>query len=288
LSSLLKQHLETILGEPVKTISAVSGGDISNAHMVTTANERYFVKRSNDSSASAMYEAETKGLQQLAATNTIKVPIIFKIGHLGDVSYLVMEHVESKRPSEQDFERLGYQLAQLHLAWTATRFGNDHDNFIGSLPQSNRQHIDWATFYVEERLLPQLEMAMRQELLSKQQIPPATKMRDVCQYFFGEVRPSLLHGDLWGGNYLISTDGIPYLIDPAVYVGHSEVDLAMSRLFGGFGNAFYRAYHEIISPHENQKDCNDIYQLYYLLVHLNLFGSSYRSSVLRILGKYFR
>ena len=287
MSSLLQQHLEILLGEPIKAVTPVSGGDISNAHKVETAHARYFVKSSSGSSALAMYEAEAKGLLQLAATNTVAVPKVYTTRRFTGYSYLVMEFVESKRPSKRNLELFGQQLAQLHRAQTDALFGNDHDNFIGSLPQSNRQHIDWATFYAKERLWPQLKMAVKSNLLSDTQLPNTENILNTCQQFFGDVAPSLLHGDLWGGNYLISTDGTPYLIDPAVYVGHSEVDLAMSRLFGGFGNGFYNAYHEIIPPHENQQELNDLYQLYYLLVHLNLFGSSYQGSVLRVLQRYF-
>ncbi|UJH67157.1 fructosamine kinase family protein [Allomuricauda sp. SCSIO 65647] len=283
----LLEHLESLLNEPIKKICPVSGGDISTAHKVETAHGLYFVKSSNDPNAFPMYEAEAKGLRQLAATNTIAIPKTHTTGQFEGVSYLVMEFVESKRPSEKDFERLGSKLAELHRTTMPPFFGNDHDNFIGSLPQCNQQHVDWATFYVRERLLPQIKMGWQQNLLSKQQIPSTAKMLDVCQNLFGKVTPSLLHGDLWGGNYLIASNGTPYLIDPAVYAGHSAVDLAMSRLFGGFGTSFYEAYHEVIPPHQNQRQCNDVYQLYYLLVHLNLFGSSYRNSVLVLLKQYF-
>ncbi len=284
---LLEQHLESLLNEPVKKTRPVSGGDISSAHQVETAHGLYFVKSSNDPNAYRMYDAEAKGLQQLAATNTIAVPQTHTAKQFEGISYLVMEFVESQRPSEKDFERLGHQLAKLHQAATNGLFGNNHDNFIGSLPQSNQQHADWATFYVQERLLPQIKMAIRQNLLSEQQMRATKKMFDVCQSLFGEVALSLLHGDLWGGNYLIASNGTPYLIDPAAYSGHSEVDLAMSRLFGGFGTSFYGAYYEVITPHQNQPQLNDLYQLYYLLVHLNLFGSSYLGGVLRILKRYF-
>lgn len=287
MSTSIQQHLQILLGESIKAVSPVSGGDISRAHSVETSHTGYFVKSSSGRHAPAMYEAEAKGLQQLKATKTIEVPEVYKSGNIDGVSYLVMEFVTSKQPSERDFEHLGRQLAQLHLAETDPQFGNDYDNFIGSLPQSNRQHKDWATFYTEERLVPQLKMAVELKLLSEKQLPATENMLKTCQNLFGQVTPSLLHGDLWGGNYLISIDGVPYLIDPAVYIGHSEVDLAMSRLFGGFGTSFYESYHDIIPPHENQKELNDIYQLYYLLVHLNLFGSSYRGSVLRILQRYF-
>ena len=235
-----------------------------------------------------MYQAEAKGLQRLAATQTIAVPEVVLVDeHEGD-AYLVMYYVKSKRPAPYDFEQLGRQLAKLHQTATNAAFGNDHDNYIGSLPQSNSSKADWPTFYVKERLLPQYKLAGHKGLLSAQQLPSEESLVPVCTSLFGKVKPALLHGDLWGGNFLIATDGSPYLIDPAVYYGHSEVDLAMSKLFGGFGGQFYSAYHEIIPPHDNQSALTEIYQLYYLLVHLNLFGRSYLGSVLQITERYFK
>ncbi|WP_343486485.1 fructosamine kinase family protein [Allomuricauda sp. d1] len=285
--SSFQKHLEDQLSEEIKQKSHVSGGDISNAYKIDTAKSTYFVKSSSDDQALKMYEAEAKGLQQIAATKTIATPKVITKGEFEGSDYLVLEFIASKRPNLQDFERLGVQLASLHQAKNDAVFGNDHDNFIGSLPQCNKRHQNWAEYYVQERLVPQLHMAEQKSLLTIAQIPETEILLNRCRQLLGEVPPSLLHGDLWGGNYLITTDGTPYLIDPAVYVGHSEVDIAMTKLFGGFGESFYKAYHEIIPPNENQSELTDIYQLYYLLVHLNLFGSSYLGSVLRILKKYF-
>ena len=130
-------------------------------------------------------------------------------------------------------------------------------------------------------------MAVDAHLFPAGAIPATGKMEQVCSGLFGTVNPSLLHGDLWGGNYLISLDGTPYLIDPAVYYGHSEMDLAMTRLFGGFSSSFFNTYYDIVPPHPHQSDLTALYQLYYLLVHLNLFGTSYLPGVQRTLTKYF-
>ena len=200
----------------------------------------------------------------------------------------MLEFIESKEPDSGDFERLGQQLAELHLVSQDSEFGGPHDNFIGHLPQSNTMESSWVTFYVEQRLLPQMQLACKKGLLNKETIPLMENLIEVCNTIMGKVTPSLLHGDLWGGNFLIASDGTPVLIDPSTYVGHSEVDLAMSRLFGGFGSSFYAAYHEQIKPQPRQKDLMEMYQLYYLLVHLNLFGGSYKNSVLSIINKYFR
>jgi fructosamine-3-kinase len=181
---------------------------------------------------------------------------------------------------------LGKQLANLHLNKSKT-FGFNTDNFIGTLPQSNTTHHNWVDFYVEERLVPQLKIAIQRHLLTPAEVPDLSTMKLKTVDIFKYVQPSLLHGDLWSGNYLISKDGIPYLIDPAAYYGHSEVDIAMSLLFGGFDNSFYEAYHAVIPKETDTIARIELYQLYYLLVHLNLFGSSYYNSVKRITNKYF-
>ena len=201
-------------------------------------------------------------------------------------SFLILEWIESKRPDNKDFEELGKQLAALHQ-YSCKSFGLNHDNFIGSLNQTNKQHLNWTGFYIEERLLPQLHLAKAKGLLNPKEIPTTTTMQHFLKSLFKTVKPSLLHGDLWSGNYLISTNGAPYLIDPAVYYGHHEVDIAMTKLFGGFSNDFYKAYHDIIPKDTNTNQRIEIYQLYYLLVHLNLFGSSYYCSVTSILKRFF-
>lgn len=279
--------MERVLGGKIQNTISISGGDISNTNGLVTANGLYFIKSSKEVQASMMYGAEAKGLQQMANTNTIKVPKVICTGTNEGLSYLILEYIEAKRPDSEDFERLGIQIAGLHKVATFKSFGNKNDNYIGSLAQSNTEHCNWSEFYVAERLIPQLKLAIDKGLLGTGELPLEEKMAAVCNSLFGEVGPSLLHGDFWRGNYLISKAGTPYLIDPAVYCGHSEVDLAMSKLFGGFDSIFYQAYHEIIPAHENQAELTEIYQLYYLLVHLNLFGSSYYSSVLNILKKYF-
>ncbi|MEM9076426.1 MAG: fructosamine kinase family protein [Bacteroidota bacterium] len=283
----LKHHLETVLGSFILRDNAVSGGDIANAEVIETATDRFFLKTSTKPWAEELFISESRGLKQLEATQTVKVPKVQAHGGFNETGYLVLEFIESKRPDSRDFERLGQQLAELHLVPQTNEFGDSHDNFIGHLPQSNSMESSWVTFYVEQRLLPQIDLASKRDLLNDDAIPSKTKMREVCRSIIGEAQPSLLHGDLWGGNFLIAINGTPVLIDPSTYVGHSEVDLAMSRLFGGFGQSFYAAYHDRIKPHPRQKYLIEIYQLYYLLVHLNLFGSSYRNSVETIIKKYF-
>ncbi|XCF05683.1 fructosamine kinase family protein [Tamlana crocina] len=282
----LKIHLSGILNEDICSMSPVHGGDISTAYKIETATNAYFLKTNQASSALTMFEIEANGLNLIGSTNTIKTPKVLFCNRFGNHAFLLMEFIESKSPSAKDFEHLGQQLAQLHQC-SSKNFGLETDNFIGSLPQSNTQHSNWVDFYIHERLQPQFKLAHQKHLLTSSEIPSVKKMNNSLSPLFKNIKPSLLHGDLWSGNYLISKDGTPYLIDPAVYFGHNEVDIAMSKLFGGFGESFYQSYVEIFPFSDETSARIDIYQLYYLLVHLNLFGNSYRNSVKTILEKYF-
>ncbi|WP_303316042.1 fructosamine kinase family protein [Flavivirga abyssicola] len=282
----LKSLLSKILNESITKVSPVHGGDISKAFKIETSNNAYFLKSNNVSNASNMFQIEAYGLQVIRKTNTIKTPKVLACDTFQNVAFLLMEFIDSKSPSSVDYKNLGYQLAQLHQC-TSDSFGLDQDNFIGSLPQSNRQNTTWVDFYTTERLLPQLELAKQKQLLSKNECPSIQNIKSTLESLFTNIKPALLHGDLWSGNYLISKDGTPYLIDPAIYYGHHEVDIAMTKLFGGFDTSFYETYSSLFKNDENTSTRIEIYQLYYLLVHLNLFGRSYYGSVSSILKKYF-
>lgn len=283
----LKNHIEYLLCIKIEKVQPVSGGDISKAYLLTTDREQFFCKVNLSPSAFAMFLAEKAGLNAIAKAKSIATPKVFVCEKWETGSFLLMEYIAAKRPSPKDMALLGHQLAALHKLSTRETFGWEADNFIGSLPQSNKTHADWTEFYASERLLPQLKMAQDSGLLSSAQIPSETILMKTCERHFPETRPCLLHGDLWGGNYIISQNGAPYLVDPAVYYGHHEADIAMTRLFGGFDTSFYQAYAEHFKKIGGEMERNDIYQLYFLLVHLNLFGVSYRDRCNAILQKYF-
>ncbi|WP_248723909.1 fructosamine kinase family protein [Seonamhaeicola sp. ML3] len=281
----LKKHLGNILYENIENLQPISGGDISQAYRIDTNNSSYFLKL-NGADKLNMFKTEAYGLELIAKTNTIKTPKILAFDVFENSAFLLMEFVESKSPTAQDFKALGKQLAALHQC-TSESFGLDTNNFIGSLTQSNNQHESWTDFYIDERLIPQLDLAKSKGLLNAKEIPLTSAMKDALQTLFQNIKPSLLHGDLWSGNYLIASNGTPYLIDPAVYYGHSEIDIAMTKLFGGFSNHFYEAYFDTMPPDDYTNQRIEIYQLYYLLVHLNLFGRSYYGSVASILKSFF-
>ncbi len=231
-------HIGHILGCKVIKIETVSGGDISKAYKIYTRTHRFFCKVNENPSALQMFNTEKAGLEHIEHTKTIRVPEILGCGQHRGIFYLLMEFIPSKSADSKAFETLGHQLAKMHSFPVGNSFGWRQDNFIGSLAQSNKNHPDWSQFYVQERLLPQLKMANEKRLLDFDEIPSENKLVKGCQQFFTNTTPSLLHGDLWSGNYLIDNQGIPYLIDPAVYYGHHEVDIAMTKLFGGFGSFF--------------------------------------------------
>jgi fructosamine-3-kinase len=282
----LQDYISSLLKETILSVLPVSGGDISNSYKINTLKKSYFIKTNQSRDALTMFQAETYALDLIRSTNTIKTPEIMFCETFHEYSFLILEFIESKSPSSHDFKTLGTKLAKLHQI-TSDVFGLDEDNFIGSLFQSNKQNTSWVEFYTKERLLPQLQLVKQNGLLSNNECPSEIVITEILGNLFQNVKPSLLHGDLWSGNYLIAKDGTPYLIDPATYYGHHEVDIAMSKLFGGFGEDFYKAYHKIHSIDTKTSSRLEIYQLYYLLVHLNLFGKSYYSSVNRILKKYF-
>lgn len=274
------------IDEEIVSTKPLSGGSISSSYLIITNKSKYFLKVNSASNALNMFHEEQLGLNAIESTKTIAVPHVYFVDILDPFAFILMDYIESKRPSSIDYQRLGIELAELHKV-AFEEIGFTSDNFIGSLPQSNKKHESWSNFYWNERIYPQLQLALNAGLLSAEEIPSQEKFTSLFNSIVDEFKPSLLHGDFWGGNYLISEDGTPYLIDPAVYNGHNMVDIAMSQLFGSFGQEFYDSYHKIIERPKHYNEQIDLYQLYYLLVHLNLFGKGYYSSVSTILSRYF-
>lgn len=274
---------------PIRSIHAVGGGYINIAQRIETGQDRYFLKW-NSAGAPDLFLAEARGLGLLAATQTLRVPRVLHTAPPTDSTpaYILMEWLEPSVERELHQELLGRQLASLHQAGTAVAYGLDHDNYIGSTPQLNGWEADWVVFYRERRLRPQLELARRNGLL------PAARQRSLDRllarldtWLVGvERRPALLHGDLWIGNVLIGPAGEPALIDPAVYYGDREAELAYTELFAGFGARFYRAYHEVWPLDAGYAERRDLYNLYHLLNHLNLFGEGYGPQVDMVLRRY--
>lgn len=283
----LIKYISQLTNKEFQTIHSLSGGSISSAYALKWKEGAYFLKVNANSDALDMFVAEKKGLQAIEETDTIAVPKVHCVHVYNGKAFLLMDYIESKPANANDYRALGTQTAKLHLNYK-DKFGFTSNNFIGSLPQSNTQYTDWISFYWHQRIAPQLKLAKQSKMLMSNEIISDQRATSVFEELLGKnVKPSILHGDLWAGNYLIATNGTPYLIDPATYWGHSMVDIAMSKLFGGFGNEFYAAYHNIIEHPNNYNAQIDLYQLYFLLVHLNLFGRSYYGSVSSLLKRYF-
>jgi protein-ribulosamine 3-kinase len=252
----------------------VPGGSINRCYRWATSGAPLFVKVAARA-ALPMFEAEAAGLAELERARSLRVPRVRACGALADGAFLALEWLEPGVPSEACEERLGERLAAQHRV-TAREFGWTHDNTIGSTPQANGALAGWAEFFRERRLRPQLELASDRGFASLLAEPGARLLAAVGR-LLGEHRPaaSLLHGDLWGGNWFPGADGEPVVFDPAVYYGDREADLAMTRLFGGFGRAFYRGYTAVAPLPPGWERRGELYNLYHVLNHANLFGFSY-------------
>jgi len=254
----------------VRGATPVGGGSINEAYRLEgTDGTCYFVKL-NDSRHLDMFVAEAAGLEAIAATNTIRVPRPLAHGSMGRQSFLVLEHLELD--SRGNAKRLGEQLAALHRC-EAQRFGFAADNFIGTTPQPNPWTDDWLTFWRIHRLGFQLRLAEKNGY-GGQLHSLGEKLMNALPAFFADYtpQPSLLHGDLWNGNHAFLADGTPAIFDPAVYYGDRECDLAMTELFGGYPADFYAAYRAVYPLDPGYAARRELYNLYHILNHVNLFG----------------
>ena len=268
----------------IDACTPVSGGCINTGYRVSGAGRRYFVKV-NSAARTAMFEAELEGLAAIAATGTLRVPRPLCVGCDADHSWLVLEDLELAPAAEQAMAALGARLAALHRCG-APRFGWHRDNTIGATPQRNDWSPDWIEFWRERRLACQLQLAADNGYGGALQ-RLGTRLLAHIQDFFVHERPapSLLHGDLWGGNAACIAGGEPVAFDPACYYGDREADLAMTELFGGFPPAFYAAYRNAWPLPAEYAVRRDLYNLYHVLNHLNLFGSGYRAQAERMIER---
>jgi fructosamine-3-kinase len=275
------QAVEAALGSPVMRWRAVSGGDINQAHAAELADGRTVFVKSNDHAPAGMFAAEAQGLAWLAEARALRIPAVLAQGP----DFLVLEHIESVAPAREHDEQLGRGLAALH-GFGAPSFGLQHDNFIGRLDQGNGPLATWADFYRTRRLEPQLRLAIHGGCASPGMRRGFDRILPRLEELVGPAEPpARLHGDLWGGNAIVDEHGRPCLIDPAVYGGHREVDLAMMRLFGGFGAQVFAVYHEAFPLAPGHEARIPLYQLYFLMVHVNLFGGGYIAQVEHALGR---
>ncbi len=292
LCSSLKEAVLLVCGRDiaVEKKQTVHGGDANDAFRLFLSNGQALFLKANSISNADFFRAEAEGIAAIKATGAIRVPHVHAIGTDDGYSFLLMEFIERAGSARDFWEKLGTDLASMHKADTSSfvkdgKYGFNSDNYIGAGKQKNTSKGSWVEFFSECRLRPQFELAS--SYYGGDIIRKANRLLDNLDRFLYEPEdPALLHGDLWSGNYMSDEKGQPMLIDPAVYVGCNEADIAMTELFGGFDRRFYSAYFEAMGAVPGYEDRRDLYNLYHLTNHLNLFGSAYLSAVVRTIQKY--
>jgi fructosamine-3-kinase len=278
-------QIATATGDPFRPAPPrdVGGGCISSAIVLDDGRRTVFVKL-NRAELLDMFEAEAAGLAEIAATRSIRVPTPICTGTAGARAFIAMEHLPLGGRGSRSAAAAGEQLAAMHRA-TRDHFGWVRDNTIGATPQRNHERSDWIAFWREQRLGFQLDLAARHGYGGRLQ-QRGERLLDGCAALIDHApSPSLLHGDLWGGNMGYTDAGQPVIFDPAVYYGDREADLAMTELFGGFGADFYAAYNAAWPLDSGYATRKTLYNLYHIINHLNLFGGGYQSQAERMIDR---
>jgi len=288
LSGVIQELLESDTG--VDAVRAISGGDINEAYLVSLNDGRKIFLKVNSQKNIRYFETEEIGLAAIRDTKTIRVPQVLKAGRAGGHACLAMEYLEAAPKKSDYWEHFGRQLAAMHRADTSKftpggKYGFLTDNYIGAGEQINSVHGSWITFFRKCRL--EVQFLKAQHYFDAAGRRAMQRLLDCLdKYLIEPEYPSLLHGDLWGGNFVTGPDGYAWLIDPAVYVGAAEADLAMTELFGGFSPVFYDTCRECGTIMPGYEDRREIYNLYHLLNHLNLFGGGYYGAVMHTVRRY--
>ena len=286
----INQFIEHIVRDKLNvnepfTYSFLSGGCINSAIKLTAAGMNYFLKWNDLDLYPKMFEKEAVGIDLLRKTGTVKMPEVLSVGDYEDQAYLLLEWLDSAPRSRDYWNILAEDLAQLHQN-SHSEFGLDEYNYIGSLEQFNTNYSSWSEFFIVNRLQPMIALARNKGELQSSTQKKIESLFPKLDNYFPEEAPALIHGDLWSGNLMTGPDGKPWLIDPAVYYGHREMELALTTLFGGFSEEFYEHYNEVFPLEKDFGERIDLYNLYPLLVHLNLFGSSYLYNIQLTIKKY--
>lgn len=283
----IRTILENEFDLVVEKEQSVSGGSINRAHKLHTNQGTLFLKW-NQTAPENFFEVEAKGLELLGSTDAdVRVPTVVATQPSSSDApgFLLLEYVREGSGTTSDSYNFGSELAKLHNTFSEY-FGLPYDNYIGSLPQQNGEYDDWVSFFVEKRINPQLKMAVDSGKLSQSLLGNWKRLSKKLKDLLPPTKPCLIHGDLWGGNYLFDENGTGVLIDPAVYYGHPEMDLAFTKMFGGFSPSFYEGYDSVSPLEDGFSDRVPIYNMYPLLVHVNLFGGHYASQFERFIQKF--
>lgn len=285
----LKEEIESQLSKKISKVvlidevSSLSGGCINNALKIETTAGIFFLKTNSAKVYPGMFHAEAEGLKLLSCVDNLEIPGVILHEEAAGLSFILLEWIEPGRRQNNFFEEFGKRIAELHKH-THTFFGLSHDNYIGSLRQSNKQTVNGINFFIEQRLIKQLDIAGK--AISHSTTMQFDALFKKLPSLIPAEAPALLHGDLWNGNFMMAHNGNPCIFDPAVYYGFREADLAMTKLFGGFDESFYQAYHSQFPLQAGWEHRMDIYNLYPLLVHVNLFGGGYTAQMSSILKRY--
>jgi len=271
--------------QQITEVIKLDGGCINDACTLITRDGKFFLKYNSSAAYTDMFEKEAAGLKTLAETKAIQVPDVLGFDKTENFTYLLLKHIEKGVAPKNFWVEFGTKLANLHQNTWLT-FGLDYDNYIGSLVQTNQLHTDFYSFFISQRIEPQLKNARDKGAFSQSDMRYFDSLFKSLPDIIPAEKPSLLHGDLWSGNFMVTAEGTPCLFDPAVYYGHRESDIAMTKLFGGFNPDFYEAYNQAWPMEKGWQKRIDIFNLYPLLVHVNLFGGGYARQVLQIIRQF--
>lgn len=279
--SALLEKIGSTLNDTIIQSNEIAGGDINRAFKIVTTQNVYFAKLNDLPHSEQMFQAEAEALRVIKAHTKIAPEPVAIVSAQGQAC-LILNFIHKVRTDLNGFIKVGQSLASLHKI-SHEKHGWHMDNYIGAIHQNNDWNACWAEFYYLNRIQKLIRQAYEKKLITTTDLKQSEKLFSLFYNHFPEEKSSFLHGDLWNGNLISDTEGNPWLIDPASYFGHREMDIAMTYLFGGFPDQFYQAYQDEfpLLPEHNER--MSYYQLYYLLIHLILFGSSYYSKVRRIL-----
>lgn len=283
----IKNKITEHFNQDIIDIKNLSGGCISNAYKIQLSDKKHIFVKINENESDDMFIKEAHGLEELDKADVIKVPKVYLV----EKGFIVLEFLKGEKRKKDFFEEFGKQFAKLHQ-FHSEKFGFYEDNYIGSNPQKNiasqTEETNWIDFYFNKRIMFQYKLSERNGYITNELKNGIKKLENkIEEILSGSLeKPSLLHGDLWGGNFMEDENGSPALIDPAVYYGHREADLAMTKLFGGFSSEFYKSYNSTFPLPEGFNYRENIYKLYHVMNHLNLFGQGYYSQVMSLINYY--
>lgn len=283
----LNQELSQRLEEKIEIFdfAKLHGGSVNYSFLLRTNKKAFFMKLNDALAFPNMFALEVDGLDAIKKTKTLNVPDSILEGKFNEMSYLVLDFIESRQTGSAFWENFGKELANLHQN-TQKEFGLGYSNYVGSLKQGNSVTDSWSEFFGNNRIMTQAKMAYDNGRIDFSLMRDLEHLSQKSSQYFPTSEASLLHGDLWSGNFMVGKEGLPVVIDPAIYYGNREMDIAMSMLFGGFNKRFYDVYNEVNPLDKNWEERIDLCNAYPLLVHVNLFGASYAQRLKSAIKRY--